>query len=91
MTADMLKLINYPMDASSRAIVRDLVQTSGTTLEPQEIEALETIAERSKWLGAGIKFHIGFTDRGFGIAIEKKPTKEAQRITKIIWRRPEEK
>jgi hypothetical protein len=79
--------LGYDVNTPSIEIAHDGTSTIAWELEPEYIETISEIVERSKWLGRGIKFSIEFLKLG-KLEIETKPTREAKKTNRIIWRRP---
>ncbi len=77
----------YDVSTPSRLIVRDSTASLDCRLEPEYVETFTESVERSKGLGSGFSFRLGFKDWGH-FEIEKKPTSEVKKISKTIWRKP---
>jgi hypothetical protein len=80
----------YDVSTPSNLIVQDSTASLDCRLEPDYFEAVTESIERSKGLGSGFNIRLSFFDWGI-IGVEKKPTSEVKKITKVIWRKPEKK
>ena len=80
----------YDVSTPSDLIVQDSTASLDCRLEPEYFEAVTESIERSKGLGSGFNIRLGFSSWGI-IEVEKKPTSEVKKTTKVIWRKPEKK
>jgi hypothetical protein len=80
----------YDVSTPSNLIVQDSTASLDCRLEPDYFEAVTESIERSKGLGSGFNIRLGISGWG-SIEIEKKPTSEVKKTTKVILRRPEKK
>jgi len=81
------KTLAYDVSTPSSFIVSDTAASVDRSLVPEYAETVVESVERSKGLGSGFRVGLSFLDWG-QIEIEKKPTSEVKKTSRVFWRKP---